>query len=70
MTMAYVIETRTPETEDRAAGPWHSDGLSSRPEEIGGILCASPEEAEEIIAGLRSVGGEWATAEYRYREVR
>jgi hypothetical protein len=63
----YIIETRTAETEDAPSGPWHSDGLSSRPEEIDGIRCGSPEEAEEIVANLRRCGPDW-NADYRYRE--
>jgi hypothetical protein len=67
-TMVYIIETRTQETEDRAAGPWRRDGLTSVIGEDW-ISCDSPEEAEEVIRRLRACGPDWAAAEYRYREV-
>ena len=68
--MKYVIETRAAEVdgddEYQPAGPWHSDGLSSRPDEIDGIEVSSPEEGAEIIKNLRAVGSDW-NAEYRVR---
>lgn len=60
----FIIETRTPATEERAAGDWHSDGLGDGP-----VLVETEREAEEAIAGLRAAGPEWDAAEYRYREV-
>lgn len=62
----YIIETRTSETEDAPAGPWHSDGLSGRPCEIDGIKVDSIDEGEEIIKNLRAVGPDW-NADYRCR---
>ena len=66
--MTYVIETRTSEMDSddeyHPAGPWHRDGLSSRPDEIDGIKCASLEEGAEIIKNLRGVGPDW-NADYR-----
>lgn len=59
-----IIETRTPATEERAAGPWHSDGMGD-----GLVLVETVEEAQEAIAGLRAVGLDWDAAEYRWREV-
>lgn len=58
-----IIETRTPATEERAAGPWHSDGMGD-----GLVFAETEEEAQKVIAGLRAVGPDWAAAEYRYRE--
>lgn len=61
--MAYIIETRTPETEGRRAGEWHSDGIRGGP-----WLVETEEEAKERIVVLLTVGPAWAEAEYRYRE--
>lgn len=62
--MSYIIETRTPETDERPAGPWHSDGMGSGP-----IVVASESEADAAIMELRKIGRDWAAAEYRYREL-
>lgn len=59
----YIIETRKPATEERAAGEWHSDGMGDGPH-----LYETEEDAEEGIRMLRNLGDEWAAAEYRYRE--
>jgi hypothetical protein len=60
----YIIETRTPATDEREAGPWHSDGMGDEP-----VLAKSEEEARDAIASLRNLGPDWAAAEYRYREL-
>jgi hypothetical protein len=62
--VTYIIETREPETEERAAGHWHSDGMGD-----GYVLAESESEAKQAIERLRSLGPDWAAAEYRYREV-
>lgn len=62
----FVIETRTSETEDAPAGPWHSDGLSGRTDEIDGIKVDSEDEGADIIRNLRAVGPDW-NADYRLR---
>lgn len=57
--MSYIIETRTPETDERAAGPWHSDGMG----EV--VEYSSEAAAEAAIAELRRLGPDWAAADYR-----
>lgn len=56
----YIIETRTPSTDECEAGPWHSDGMGSGPIEV-----ASLEEGHGVIQALRGCGPDWADAEYR-----
>lgn len=58
--MSYIIETRTPETDERRAGDWHSDGMGSGPIEV-----QSHEEGYAVIQALRGCGPDWETAEYR-----
>lgn len=58
--MSYIIETRTPETDERPAGPWHSDGMGPDAIEVESV-----EEGDRIIGELRQVGPDWAEAEYR-----
>lgn len=62
--MSYIIETRTPETDERPAGPWHSDGMGT-----GVLVYATEEEAKVAIGTLRELGSDWAQAEYRAREL-
>jgi hypothetical protein len=52
----YTIETKTD-------GQWTSDGLGDS------TGWESREAAERAIESLRSMGGEWATSEYRIVEV-
>lgn len=59
----YIIETRTPATDEREAGPWYRAGMNDAP-----VLAKSELEAKEAIEKLRAVGPDWAAAEYRYRE--
>jgi hypothetical protein len=63
--MSYIIETRTPETEERRAGEWHSDGMGTTEP----IVVATEAEAAVAIQNLRQVGPDWAAAEYRAREL-
>lgn len=57
---AYQIETY-----DRTDRRWTTDGIG----DPSANRFSSAEEAEDAIESLRALGGEWAEAEYRVREV-
>lgn len=60
----FIIETRTPETNDRSASAWTMDGLG----DPALYTFTTREEAERVAASLPGCGEDWAAAEYRVRE--
>ena len=56
----FVIEVRSSHWASR---DWSSDGIGDGPNEFG-----SAQDAEEAIEGLKGLGEEWDSAEYRVVE--
>jgi len=63
----FQIESRSTDTEAPSyAREWSTESVEATP---GTNEFATREEAEAAIEELRKLGDEWATAEYRVREM-
>lgn len=61
----FIIETRTAETDTRAAGDWHSDGIS----ETGDLAFDSETEAQDALRQHVESMPRWERIDHEFRIV-